>query len=65
MSKGLVAAKALIDAAIGYDPTVLQNKKELIEKVLKALNSVLSSSSKYENECSHLRFYVETYLEEK
>lgn len=65
MSKGLVAAKALMDAAIEYDASVLQNKQDLIDKVLKALNSVLSSSSKYQNEGSHLRFYVESYLEDK
>ncbi len=65
MSKGLMAAKALIDAAIEYDSSVLSDKEKLIENVLEALNSVLSSSTKYENEGSHLRFYVEQYLEEK
>ena len=65
MSKGLMAAKALIDAGIEYDESVLKEKEKLIENVLKALNSVLSSSTKYKNEGSHLRFYVEQYLEEK
>lgn len=65
MSKGLIAAEALIDAAIEYDSSVLKNKEILVEKVLKAVNSVLSSSSKYVNEGAHLKFYVKKYLEDK
>ena len=65
MSKGLVAAKALVDAAIEYDSSVLNNTETFVENVLKALNSVLSSSTKYENEGSHLRFFVKEYVEEK
>ena len=64
-SKGLAAAKALVDAAVEYDPTVLNNKSALIEKVLKALNSVLSDSTKYQNEGNHLKSWVEKYVEEK
>ncbi|AIN94840.1 hypothetical protein [Treponema putidum] len=65
MSKGLIAAEALIDAAIEYDSSVLKNKEILVEKVLKAVNSVLSSSSKYVNEGAHLKCYVKQYLEDK
>ncbi|MBP3773064.1 MAG: hypothetical protein J6I53_10315 [Treponema sp.] len=64
-SKGLAAAKALVDAAVEYDPTVLNDKSALVEKVLKALNSVLSDSTKYQNEGSHLKSWVEEYVEKK
>lgn len=65
MSAGLNAAKALVDAAVEYDEATLNNRDELVEKVLKALNSVLSETTQYQNEGSHLRSWVKNYVEEK
>ena len=65
MSKGLAAAKALVDAAVEYDSAILNDKSALVEKVLKALNFVLSDSTKYQNEGSHLKTWVEEYINEK
>ena len=63
MSAGLEAAKKLVDAAIIYDSTVLKDKKSLVDKVINAVNSVLSNLSKYQNDGVHLRPYVEEYVE--
>ena len=65
MSAGLEAAKKLVDAAIIYDSTVLNDRAILIDKVVNAVNSVLSDLSKYQNDGSHLRPWVEEYVEEK
>lgn len=62
MSPGLKAAKALVDAAVEYEHSVLNNKDEVIEKVVKAVNSVLTDSTKYQNEGIRLKSYVEVYV---
>ena len=36
-----------------------------MERGLKALNSVLSDTTKYQNEGNHLKSWVEKYVEEK
>ena len=63
-SPGLNAAKALVDAAIEYDKSVLQDSN-LADTVVHAVNSVLSKVTKYGNEGSRLKPHVEKYLEEK
>lgn len=63
-SPGLNAAKALVDAAIEYDKSVLQDPN-LADTVVQAVNSVLSKATKYGNEGAHLKPHVEKYLEGK
>ncbi|MGP1459187.1 MAG: hypothetical protein ACTTKL_07740 [Treponema sp.] len=65
MSLGLRAAKALVDAAAGYDPSVLNDKDALTDKTVKAVNSVLSDATKYENDGTHLKSWVKDYVEKK
>ena len=65
MSLGLRAAEALVDAAVGYDPSVLDDKDALTDKVLKAVNFVLSGTTKYKNDGVHLKRWVKDYVEEK
>ena len=65
MSLGLRAAEALVDAAVGYDPSVLDDKDALTDKVLKAVNFVLSGTTKYENGGAHLKSWVKDYVEKK
>ena len=65
MGLGLAAAKALVGAAVGYDPNVLKDKAVLTDKTVKAVNSVLSGTTKYENEGAHLRSWVRDYLDTK
>ena len=63
-SAGLNAAKALVDAAIEYEKSVLQDPN-LADTVVHAVNSVLSKATKYGNENNRLKSHVEKYLEEK
>lgn len=64
MSPGLKAAEALIDAAVEYDRSVLNDKAALIDKVLKAVNSGLSESVQYQKDGIRLKHYLEQYVEE-
>lgn len=64
MSPGLKAAEALIGAAVEYDRSVLNDKAALIDKVLKAVNSVLSESVQYQKDGIRLKHYLEQYVEE-
>ncbi len=63
-SPGLKAARALIDATVAYDKSVLQDHN-LADTVVYAVNSVLSKATKYGNEGSRLKPHAEKYLEEK
>ncbi|EMB19659.1 hypothetical protein HMPREF9723_02356 [Treponema denticola OTK] len=65
MSAGLEAAKKLVDAAITYDPSVLDDRTDLVNKVVDAVNSVLSDLTKYQNDGSHLKPLVKDYVEGK
>ena len=65
MSLGLRAAEALVDAAVGYDPSVLDDKDALPDKTVDAVNSVLSGTTKYKNGGAHLKSWVKDYVEEK
>ena len=65
MSLGLRAAEALVDAAVGYDPSVLDDKDALTDKTVDAVNSVLSDATKYENGGAHLRKLVRDYVDTK
>lgn len=65
MSLGLRAAEALVDAAVGYDPSVLDDKDALTDKTVDAVNSVLSDATKYKNDGVHLRKLVRDYVDTK
>ena len=65
MRLGLRAAEALVDAAVGYDPSVMDDKDALTDKVLKAVNFVLSGTTKYKNDGVHLRKLVRDYVDTK
>jgi len=65
MSLGLRAAEALVDAAVGYDPSVMDDKDALTDKTVDAVNSVLSDATKYENGGAHLKSWVKDYVEKK
>ena len=65
MSLELRAAEALVDAAVGYDPSVLDDKDALTDKTVDAVNSVLSDATKYKNDGVHLRKLVRDYVDTK
>jgi|GEM_PF-1749268 len=61
-SSGLKAAQALIDAAVEYDKSVLNNENTLIDAVASAVNSVLSITTKYTEDDAKLKPYIKEYL---
>lgn len=64
-SPGLKAAQALIDAAVEYDESVLNNEDMLINAVANAVNSVLSITTKYTEDGAKLKPYIKEYLKER
>lgn len=58
MSAWLEGTKKLVDVAIIYDSSILKNKKELVYKIVNAVNSPLNDLAKYQNAGSHLRAWA-------